>query len=434
MRKTFVKKFKDEYQFLEDYGFVFDIDPYNPNRMCYKNNHGEIVLWINSNRGSGWEKEIFIQINGWKTEINVKEEYKKNLHKSTMFKTCAVMFKELFLYLVKETNNFYGLNVGDQYKFSYDNINKESFLDNKKYNPVVNSPSGLFIYTFCTILFVFLFAQLGIIISFEYVKSYDTYQILRLLLCIFMFIINCITIILLRRNLWIFNILSLVIYPIILIGCIYFFNKRMDYIIYQATFLLSFLYLVFSLILKFIFKNKKALLNGVITIIFPFATVAIKSFELNNYIYNEELYDFGYLLIPFLVCIICTIIYLIFRKDKSDKKDYYGGLLTAFFSSLFLSFAFITLSVQNINYSFDKSEGIVYEYTVLDKELRRGTGRHSSNRYYIIIKIDGKETDLYVNRIIYEKYKVNDKIKLTYYKGYLNDDYYEYDEELLNKY
>ena len=43
MSKSFIEEFKKEFSFLEEYGFVFSIDPCNPNRPCYKNNYGEIA-------------------------------------------------------------------------------------------------------------------------------------------------------------------------------------------------------------------------------------------------------------------------------------------------------------------------------------------------------------------------------------------------------
>ena len=38
--------FKNDYKFLEDYGFCFTVDPHNSNRPCYKNRYGEIIYWV----------------------------------------------------------------------------------------------------------------------------------------------------------------------------------------------------------------------------------------------------------------------------------------------------------------------------------------------------------------------------------------------------
>ena len=94
MSKSFIEKFKKEFKFLEEYGFVFSIDPCNPNRPCYKNNYGEIVYWIDSNSGIGWETEIYYQINGWKYSIDIKEEYKKIFKKNTFLKDKTKLFKD----------------------------------------------------------------------------------------------------------------------------------------------------------------------------------------------------------------------------------------------------------------------------------------------------------------------------------------------------
>ena len=59
MSKNFIVDFKNDFKFLEEYGFVFSVDPCNPNRPCYKNNHGEIILWIQTNSGIFSTTEIY---------------------------------------------------------------------------------------------------------------------------------------------------------------------------------------------------------------------------------------------------------------------------------------------------------------------------------------------------------------------------------------
>ena len=86
MSKNFIVDFKNDFKFLEEYGFVFSVDPCNPNRPCYKNNHGEIILWIQTKSGIFSPTEIYYQINGWKYTINLEEEYKKIFKKTTLFK------------------------------------------------------------------------------------------------------------------------------------------------------------------------------------------------------------------------------------------------------------------------------------------------------------------------------------------------------------
>ena len=81
MSKNYIEEFKQDFSFLEQYGFIFSKDPNNPNRPCYKNNHGEILHWIEPNSGCGFTTEIFYQINGWKYSIDIKEEYKKVFNK-----------------------------------------------------------------------------------------------------------------------------------------------------------------------------------------------------------------------------------------------------------------------------------------------------------------------------------------------------------------
>ena len=121
MSKSFIEEFKKEFSFLEEYGFVFSIDPCNPNRPCYKNNYGEIIYWIDSNSGIGWNTEIYYQISGWKYSIDIEEEYRKIFRKNTFLKDKIKIFKELFEFLVNSTGMFYELkidkNISNNLKF-----------------------------------------------------------------------------------------------------------------------------------------------------------------------------------------------------------------------------------------------------------------------------------------------------------------------------
>ena len=48
--RSYLDDFKSKYSFLEDYGFVLANDSCNPDRLCYKNKFGEIVLWTKNKK------------------------------------------------------------------------------------------------------------------------------------------------------------------------------------------------------------------------------------------------------------------------------------------------------------------------------------------------------------------------------------------------
>ena len=58
MEKSFALDFKEKFRFLEEYGFVFAVDPFNKERPCYKNLQGEIIMWFQR----GFDKEIYVQV------------------------------------------------------------------------------------------------------------------------------------------------------------------------------------------------------------------------------------------------------------------------------------------------------------------------------------------------------------------------------------
>ena len=132
MSKNFVVNFKNDFKFLEEYGFVFSVDPCNPNRPCYKNNHGEIIFWIQTNSGFGATTEIYYQINGWKYTIDIEEEYKKILKKFPLFKNKIKMFKELFEFLVLSSGCFYNLRIDKNISESLKNEEVSDLTDIQK--------------------------------------------------------------------------------------------------------------------------------------------------------------------------------------------------------------------------------------------------------------------------------------------------------------
>jgi hypothetical protein len=85
--RSYLDDFRSKYKFLEEYGFVLANDSCNPERLCYKNKFGEIVLWTKNEKGAFCSPAFYVQINGWKTEIDVVLEYKKCIGKITLFKS-----------------------------------------------------------------------------------------------------------------------------------------------------------------------------------------------------------------------------------------------------------------------------------------------------------------------------------------------------------
>ena len=58
--RSYLDDFKSKYSFLEDYGFVLANDSCNPDRLCYKNKFGEIVLWTKNRKGAFFNAPFLI--------------------------------------------------------------------------------------------------------------------------------------------------------------------------------------------------------------------------------------------------------------------------------------------------------------------------------------------------------------------------------------
>ncbi len=230
MSKSFIEDIKKEFNFLEEYGFVFSIDPCNPNRPCYKNNYGEIVYWIDSNSGIGWETEIYYQINGWKHIIDVKEEYKKIFRKNTYLRDKIKIFKELFEFLVNSTGTFYELriekNISNKLK-SEEVTDFNVFKNNEKLfnqrNMAITNLSGII-----TLIMLFCLETFGFLCFYQWSKSYEVMNVINIIILVSIMISELLILILLRKNLHIISKLSFVIYAFIPLTLYFFFDRRFD--------------------------------------------------------------------------------------------------------------------------------------------------------------------------------------------------------------
>ena len=123
-------------------------------------------------------------------------------------------------------------------------------------------------------------------------------------------------------------------------------------------FIFSLLYVIIYII-RYKVLNKKGIFNGLITFIYPFFVYIIKSVELNGYIFFFDLGIGLFFIIAFILSIISIILYCILVKEKSDRKNYIGGMIAAFCSTLLLTLIIPYMTIQTINYTFDNSKGSI---------------------------------------------------------------------------
>lgn len=425
---AFVLELKNKLGFLEDYGFILAFDPCNLNRPCYKNRYGEIVIWRNNDGLSTTNMEIYVQINGWKTAIDVKKEYKRCFNKIFCCKSLIAMFQELFEYYVLVKGEFFGLKIlKDDYLIKNQEIPVEDFPNT--INPFKIRRKNIIWNTTFIMIFVLLFIQLGIVISFEYIGNAQVVLGLRKVLGITVLISQLLILMLLKQKLNILSKVLMVGFPLIVIGLLYLFPRRVDYAIYIILFIILTIYLIISLLITLFNKNKDYILNGLIPFLYPTAVIFVKSFWLqDNIFFNDDTPIF--LILALIIAFISVILFLILKKDKSDKKEFIGMLFTIFCSVLIIVWFIPYLAIQNINYAFDYSEGVSYNYRIMDKETRISGGHKSrTRRYYLIIIKDGNKEDLKVDCVTYKDYDINDSIELVKHKGFLGIEYYELTED-----
>ena len=257
MGKNFIEKFKNDFKFLEAYGFVFSSDPCNPNRPCYKNNHGEIVLWIESSSGIGWVTEIYYQINGWKYTVDVKEEYKKVFSKNPLLKNKIAVFKDLFEFLVCSTGKFYNLQIDKNIssKLRDEEVTDLSIFKNNEglfnqRNRAITNIAGIWI-----ILMLFLIECFGFLCFYKWSTSYEIMNVVNIIILISVMISELLILIILRKSFHFISKLFLIVYAFIPITLYFFFDRRFDFKIELIIFALLLLNLVSHLFIYIIKKH-----------------------------------------------------------------------------------------------------------------------------------------------------------------------------------
>ena len=430
MSKSFIDEFKHDFSFLEEYGFVFTADPNNPNRPCYKNNYGEILYWIEPYSGCGFTTEIFYQINGWKYSIDIKEEYKKIFNKTALFKSKIRLFKELFEYLVSTTGKFYNLNINktiskslkDEEVTDLNIFKNNEALFNAREKAITNL-SGII-----ALMIIYFIIVVGFLLTYEYSKSNELINIMKIIISVFVLVSQILIVILLKKNLNIISRLFLIIYAFVPLNLNLFFDRRFDFKCEIIICTILLVYLIINVIIFFIKKQNNYLLNGVIPCLYPLFLNMINTFILNEYLFfNDQLTGF-FIIIGIVVGLILAFVCVGLLKKDMEKKQRVGLGFGVFFCTIVI-FLIPNFIIQNINYAFDKSEGITYKYQIIDKETRFGGGRYGGTNYCLIIYKDGKEESLHVNKRVYNDFERYQIIELTKYEGYLNYSYFEYTEE-----
>lgn len=283
-----------------------------------------------------------------------------------------------------------------------------------------------------SIVIVSLFFICGaLIIGSDYLKNEHIYFIFKNLIIIIYTAICTLSIIALKKYLNIISIVLIIVHCILLFGQLYFLPNRLYYKLLILIFILSFIYTVIILILKLVRKVEinntldVPLLNAVL----PTTIIGMSYFMKTFYLFDTIQISTGEVmlnsfLISLVVAMVTLIIYLIFKRDRTDKKEYFGMMAGVIFGTIIITMFLLFGTINNVNYAFDSSEKISNNYEIIDKEIAvHGRGRNS---YHIIFNINGEPFDMKVNKVVYFNYEIGDSIQIYEYEGALGYSYYEY--------
>lgn len=430
MASNYAEKFKNDYQFLKKYGFVFSRDPFNDERPCYKNRYGEIILWTQS--GSVYGAELYIQMNGRKQVVNLNEEYASIFNEKPHLLPMHIIFEKVFSYHIENYGRFHDLYIiKDDYAFLRDNKEADTKSFTADRNPMT---SGIFKYL--TIgCFVFLFGALILFVISEIVNKHDTINVLRIIALISLSLMN-LCIVIMAKRLPLPAKALLVISPAVFIAPIFLFNKRVDYIIYFAVLIINFLYALYYFIKSTVItkeKDKGLLGLAVFIVTVPFLLSMIKTFELNDYLFFFE----DSALVPLfgigaIISVIATAVFMIIDKipekikTLNNKKEEVGKVIAVFLLIFALTSFCPYFTVKNLNYAFDTSEGVDTEFVITDKNTRHG-GKGGPS-YHFTLSRNGINESVSVDKATYQKYDIGDTIHTRLHSGALGMEYYEYVE------
>lgn len=276
-----------------------------------------------------------------------------------------------------------------------------------------------------------LFVSGGLVIGIDHVDDENTYFVVKNLIAISYSLTCILSIVGLFKFLNFMTIILILIHCICLFGQIYFINIRLYYALLIILFTLSAIHLLLMLIFKKPLKYKKYdnvntnLLNGILPTSFIGFSLFVETFRLMDLLEmgNNKLLTLSFF-VALPISIIALVIYLICVKDRTDKKKYFGAMTGTLFGTLILILLLFFGLVNDINYAFDTSKCEVIEVEVLDKYKTHSS--RSRTGHYLVLMISGEEIDFKVNKIIYEKYSVEDQMILYKYEGSLGYYYYEY--------
>ena len=420
MKKNYVEKMIDTFGFLQDYGFALTHDPFNPERLCYQNKYGEIAIWFDK---SLVDYDLYVQINGWKTPINLNEEYKKSFGSNPTLCSLKKKFKKLFELSYFNNGHFFGLTIAKE-----KNIKKEQIKCDLLIDPFQNCKKNNRIVLISIFSIIVMFIQLIVFAFIEDSKRPFFHVWMEYFLVYSTVVIYVISLVTIGKRIDLISRVLAVIYPFILISGLHWLTRREIMKVETIYFGILLLNITFNLFCLFKHKTPIKLTGCMIIIIYPFFSSMIRYVEMGYFVYFNDSIMGNFLLVGVALGIICAICYLIFQKDKSSKKDYFWKLVASFCIPIVIPL-FPYFAVQGINYSFDTSAPIECTYKIVDKEKRYNSGRHSSGyRYYFELNKSGDDK-MEVHKITYNSYEVGDTIILYKYSGFLGIEYYEYPSE-----
>ena len=285
---------------------------------------------------------------------------------------------------------------------------------------------------------VFLFVSLGFLVGISYVTNDSTFFVFQNIIIISYGLASILTVIALNKYFTPISIILIIFNILILLGSLYFFEVKNSHRFLIALFIACLTYTIYYWI-RFTIKRKNhekiddiKHINGVLPIVFIGFSTMMKIFRLLSFIETDIDIPVVFVGASVAISVIAVVLGIIFIKDRSDKKEYIGKLCAIFWVPMIVTMAFPLIFTEYTNYVFDSSVSEKIDCVVVDKYTRyHSKGRRS---HYLVLRIDGDEIILAIDKLVYEKYEIGDVMPLYENDGAYNIPYYEYRLDSVYKY
>lgn len=224
-------------------------------------------------------------------------------------------------------------------------------------------------------------------------------------------------------------------YHICNIGQFWFLGRKLHCIL-MLIFMAASLALLLAEAMLYLIRRKRSgdkdaktlVASGVLPAAIICLSTFYRFFELECLVKTDAPFPTVLLFVALGCGVIAVVLYIIFQKDRYDKKQYFGAMFGAFCATLIVVLMLPMITLQTANYALSTSEPVAVSATVVKKY----TSHHykGGTSYYMVMKVKNEnqytEVDKRTLNCIYDACSEHGTVTLYMGRGAFGYTYYEY--------